>query len=113
MCASSDELKEIDGRVSQNRENIVELENSVKLLGEKKEEPPASYSGLQLQSGDNGLLLAKVMMKQTRFNTAIQLGYSPMMIFGGELHNYVQFVTMFWNSLIKLSTIRSHCTKYL
>ena len=38
------------------------------------------------------------MARQTRFNTAFSLGQLPMMIFGGELHKYVQFVTMFKNS---------------
>ena len=38
------------------------------------------------------------MARQTRFNTALQLGQSPTMIFGGEQHKYVQFVTMFRNS---------------
>ena len=37
-------------------------------------------------------------MKQACFNIAIQLGNSPTMIFGGELHKYVQFITMFRNS---------------
>ena len=45
LSVSSEKVKEVDGRMSQNRENIMELENSVKLLGEKKDEPPASYSG--------------------------------------------------------------------
>ena len=50
------------------------LENSVKMLSEKKDEQPARCSGSQLQSSDNGSLLAKAMMKQARFDTAIQLG---------------------------------------
>ena len=74
------------------------------------DEQSALYSGLQLQSGDNGSLLAEAMMKQARFNTAIQLGNSPTMIFGGELHKYVQFITMFRNSFDK--TINDPVTLY-
>ena len=37
-------------------------------------------------------------MKQAHFNTAVQLGNSPTMLFWGELHKYVQFITMFRNS---------------
>ena len=34
-------------------------------------------------------------------STALQLGNAPTMLFGGELHKYVQFVTMFRNSFDK------------
>ena len=74
----------------------------MKMLSEQKDEQPASCSGSQLLSGDNGSLLAEAMMKQARFNTAIQLEQSPTMVFGGELHKYVQFITMFQNSFDKI-----------
>ena len=41
------------------------------------------------------------MIGQARFSTAIQLGNSPTMQFGGELSKYVQFITMFRNSFDK------------
>ena len=55
----------------------------------------------QLQTGGNALSFKDAMMSQARFSTAVQLGNSPTMIFTGELHKYVQFVTMFRNSFDK------------
>ena len=110
LSASSDELKDLGGKVTQNRENIVEQENSVKLLSERNDEPPTSYFDSQLQSGGNRSSLDEVIMKQAHFNTAIQLGNSPTMIFGGELHKYVQFITMFRNSFDE--TINDPLTLY-
>ena len=40
-------------------------------------------------------------MSQARFSTAVQLGNASTTLFVGELHKYVQFVTMFWNSFDK------------
>ena len=70
-------------------------------MNEKKDELPTSYSVSQPQVSGDGQSLAEIMMKQARFNTAIQLGNSPTMLFGGELHKYVQFITMFRNSFDK------------
>ena len=58
----------------------------------------------------NGISIADVMANQTRFSRALQLGYIPMMLFGWELHKYVQFVTMFRNSFNK--TINDPDTLY-
>ena len=98
LSVSSKNLKAVNDKVSLNKDNITVLENSVKILSEKKDEQPASYSSSQLPPGDNGSLLAEAMMKQACFHTAIQLGQSPTMVFWGELHKYVQFITMFRNS---------------
>ena len=38
------------------------------------------------------------MVNQARSSAAVQLGNTPMMMFGGELSKYVQFVTMFRNT---------------
>ena len=89
LSVSSKKLKEVNDKVSLNKANITVLKNSVKILSKKKDEQPASYSSLQLPPGDNRSLLAEAMMKQARFNTTIQLGNSPTMILGGELHKYL------------------------
>ena len=60
-----------------------------------------SGSSSQPPTSDNGSSIAEAMARQTCFNTALSLGQSPTMIFGGELHKYVQFVTMFKNSFNK------------
>ena len=113
LSASSKKLKEVDVKVSQNRENNTELENSVKKQDKEKNKQPASHSRSQLQSGDNGSLLAEAMMKQARFNTAIQLGQSPTIIFGVNCTNTSSSLLCFGTHLIKLLTIRLRCMKYL
>ena len=99
LSESSEKLEELDDKVNLNSANITVLENSVQTLSKRKDEQPASHSSLQLPHGDNGSSIAEAMAKQARFNTVLQLKQSPTMIFGGELYKYVQFITMFRNSL--------------
>ena len=98
---SSNKLKELGSKIIQNREKIFELKNLVKLMNKKDAELPTSYSVSQPQTSGDGQSIAEIMMKPARFVTAVQLGNTHMMLFGGELYKYVQFITMFWNSFDK------------
>ena len=98
--SSSIDLNKIGGEVALNRENIQKLQDSMETLEEKGMDVAADHV-VSLGNASSGDSIAKALAKQTRFNTAISLGRSPTMFFNGELHKYVQFVTMF----------RSHLTK--
>ena len=95
MSESSEKLNGVDDRVTLNSASITVLKNSVKTLEERKDEQPASRSSSLSPPSDNRSSIAEALAKQTHFNTALSLGHSPTMVFGGELHKYVQFVTMF------------------
>ena len=99
---SSEKLKSIGCRVNRNKKKIDELELSIKKI-QDDDGSSTSRSIPRLQSSGDGLSIADVMANQARFSTALQLRNSPMMLFGGELHKYVQFVTMFRNTFNKNS----------
>ena len=63
-------------------------------------EAATSQSNSTVPSSDRTSFV-EALAKQTRFNTELSLGPSPTTYFGGELHPYVQFVTMFRNSFDK------------
>ena len=58
-------------------------------------------SSPKIQTRGEGISIEDVMMGKACFSTAIQLGNSPTMQFGGKLSKYVQFITMFRNSFDK------------
>ena len=102
MDKSSDELKQVNAKVTSNSASIKVLKNSVEILETRKDKQTASPpNSLSSSSGCSGASIEEALAKQTRFNTALSLGHSPTMFFGGELHKYVQFVTMFRNSFDK------------
>ena len=74
---------------------------SIKKIQDGNDVSSASRSPLRFQSSGDGMSLADVMVNQARFSTTLQLGNFPTMLFGGELHIYVQFVTMFRNTFDK------------
>ena len=74
---------------------------SALIWNDEKAESSPSRSFPQLQTNAEGLSITHVMMNQARFSTAVQLGNAPTMLFWGELHKYIQFVTMFRNSFNK------------
>ena len=100
MSENFNNLKEIGNRITHNRDSIVELQDSVKQMSERKTEPSA-YPAQRIQASGDELSIKDVMRNQARFSTAVQLGNAPTMLFSGELHKYVQFVTMFRNSFDK------------
>ena len=97
LSENSDNLKELREGISLNKDSIGELKDSVKHLCERKTELPVNHLH-RVQTSGNGLSIKDIMANQARFSTAVQLGNSPTMFFAGELHKYVQFVTMFQNS---------------
>ena len=101
LSEGSDRIKNIGCRVDQNRKGIDELEISIKKMQNGGDGSPTSNAVLRFQSGGDGMSLANVMANQARFSTELQLGNSSTMLFSGELHKYVQFVTMFRNTFDK------------
>ena len=102
MNEGSDNLERVNAKVDSNSTSIQVLKNSVVTLEARREDHATSYSSLPASSsGCSGASFAEALAQQTRFNMALSLGHSPMMFFGGELHKYVQFVTMFRNSFDK------------
>ena len=100
-------MEKIGSKLGRNRESILsnqkkqdELVKAVKRINEEKTEP-AVHTSPKIQTKGEGLSIEDVMIGQVRFSTAIQLGNSPTMLFGGELSKYVQFITMFHNSFDK------------
>ena len=99
---------EVDARVILNSASIAVLKNSVKTLNKRKDEQPASRFSSQPPPGDDGSSIA--VARQTHFNNSLWLGQLLTMIFEGELHKYVQFITMFKNSFDE--TINDSVTLY-
>ena len=83
MNESADKLKQVNSKVALNSASITET------LEKRKDEQPASHPGSLSSPSDGGSSIAEALAGQTHFNTALSLGYSPTMFFGGELHKYV------------------------
>ena len=99
MDESSNELKQVNARVTSNSASIEVLKNSVEILETRKDEQTASPpSWLSSSSGCSGSSIEEALSKQTRFNTAISLGHSPTMFF--------------WRGTTQICAIR-HCVPEL
>ena len=80
LSENSSSLKKMGNRITDNRDSIIELQDSFKQMSNRTP-GPAAYPAQQIQASGDELSIMDVMRNQARFSTAIQLRNAPAMIF--------------------------------